>query len=133
VKEQDAMFGIVLAGMMVGIVIAQIPALRKQWLEDRAGAIKSWRLLAYYFLYLIVGVVALIAPMRHGGAPEYVAFAAVAFFIGWLLLGVSWLIKLVPKYKPGAAWLLKPVGPLDVVAYVLLAGSLPVLLVYAAS
>ena len=65
------MFSLVLAGMMVGIVIAQIPALRNQWLEDRAGAIKSWRLLAYYyFLYLIVGIVVLIAPMRHGGAPE---------------------------------------------------------------
>jgi hypothetical protein len=111
VKEQVAMLSIGLAGMMVGIVIAQIPALRRQWLEDRAGAIKSWRLLAYYFLYLIVGVVALIAPMRRGGAPEYVALAAVVFFLGWLLLGVSWLIKLIPKYKPVAAWLLRPVGP----------------------
>ena len=119
------MLSIGLAGMMVGIVIAQIPALRRQWLEDRAGAIKSWRLLAYYFLYLIVGVVALITPMRRGGAPEYVTLAAVVFFLGWLLLGVSWLIKLVPKDKPVAAWLLRPVGPLDVVAYLLL--------VYAAS
>jgi hypothetical protein len=71
--------------------------------------------------------------MRRGRAPETVALAAVVFFLGWLLLGVSWLIKLVPKYKPVAAWLLKPVGPLDVIAYLLLAGSLPVLLVYAAS
>ena len=122
------MFELVLAAMMVGIVIAQIPALRKQWLEDRAGAIKSWRLLAYYFLYLSVGVVVLIAPIRHGGAPPAVALAAIVFFLGWLLLGVSWLIKLVPKYKPVAAWLLKPIGPLDIIAIILLAVSLPVLL-----
>jgi hypothetical protein len=122
------MFSIALAGMMVAIVIAQIPALRKQWLEDRAGAIKSWRLLAYYILYLIVGVVVLVAPMREGGAPDYVAAAAVGFFLGWVLLGVSWLIKLVPKYKPVAPWLLQPIGPLDIIAIVLLAASLPVLL-----
>jgi hypothetical protein len=77
--------------------------------------------------------VVLVAPMRHGGAPDKVAFAAGVFFLGWLLLGVSWLIKLVPKYKPVAPWLLRPVGPLDVIAYLLLAGSLPVLLAYSAS
>jgi len=32
-----------------------------------------------------------------------------------------------------APWLLRPVGPLDVIAYLLLAGSLPVLLAYSAS
>lgn len=47
-----------------------------------------------------------------------------------ILLGVSWLIKLVPKYKPVAPWLLRPVGPLDVIALAMIAASLPALLFY---
>lgn len=68
--------------LMIMVIAAQLPELRRLWLEDRAGSIKAWRLLGYYFLYIAVGVVILITPIRNGGAPAYVAVAGVAFILG---------------------------------------------------
>lgn len=114
--------------LVVAVVAAQYPAVRRQWLEDRAGAIKTMRLLVYYFLYIAVGLAVLLGAFHEGGASPAQAVAAGGFLLGWVLLGASWLIKLVPKYKPVAAWLLKPVGILDVIALAMIAVSLAVLL-----
>ena len=112
--------------LVIIVLAAQLPALRRQWLEDRAGAVKSWRLLAYYFLYLGVGLAVLLGALRNGGS-EAAALAGMAFILGWVLLGVSTLIKVVPRYRPVPAWLLKPVGILDVVALAAIVPSLVVL------
>jgi hypothetical protein len=114
--------------LVIAVIAAQWPAVRKQWLEDRAGTTKTLRLLLYYFLYVGVGLLVLLGFVREGGASEGEALVAVGFFLGWLLLGVSWLIKLVPKYRAVPAWLLKPLGPLDIMALVVIAVTLAVLL-----
>lgn len=119
-----------LLALMVAVIAAQWPGVRRQWLEDRAGAIKTLRLIVYYFVYIAVGLAVLVGAIREGGAPERVALAGAGFMLGWILLGVSWLIKVVPKYKPVAAWLLRPIGVLDVIALLLIAGCLPVILLY---
>lgn len=114
--------------LVVAVIAAQWPALRKQWLEDRAGAIKTLRLLVYYFLYIGVGFLILIGFIHEGGASEWEALTAVGFILGWLLLGVSWLVKLVPKYRAVPAWLLQPLGPLDIVALIVIVATLVILL-----
>ena len=56
-------------------------------------------MLAYYFLYIGVGFLVLLGTIREGGASETEALAAVGFMLGWVLLGVSSLIKVVPNYR----------------------------------
>ena len=102
--------------LVIAVIAAQLPAARQQWLEDRAGALKTLRLLAYYFLYIGVGFLVLLGAIREGGASETEALAAVGFMLGWVLLGVSSLIKVVPNYRQVPAWLLKPFGILDALA-----------------
>ena len=110
--------------LIIAVIAAQLPAVRRQWLEDRAGAIKTLRLLAYYFVYIGVGLLVLLGTIREGGASETEALAAVGFMLGWVLLGVSWLIKVVPKYRTVPAWFLEPFGILDALALVIIAVSL---------
>ena len=110
--------------LMAAVIAAQLPALRQQWLEDRAGSIKSMRLLAYYFVYIAVGFGVLLTVIRNGGRPDTEFVGAMAFVFGWILLGTSWLIKVVPRYRQVPQWLLQPVGPLDAAAFLLLALAL---------
>jgi hypothetical protein len=115
--------------LVVAVIAAQWPAVRKQWLEDRAGTVKTLRLLLYYFLFLGIGLFVLIGFVPEGGASKAESLAAVGFIFGWLLLGASWLIKLVPRYRTVPAWLLRPLGPFDIVALIVIAATLVVLLV----
>ncbi len=113
--------------LVIAVIATQLPTVRQQWLEDRAGAIKTLRPLAYYFLYVGVGLLVLLGIIREGGASETEALAAVGFMLGWVLLGVSWLIKVVPKHRTVPAWLLKPFAILDALALAVIAISLVVL------
>jgi hypothetical protein len=114
--------------LVIAVIAAQWPALRRQWLEDRAGAIKTVRLLLYYFVYLGVGLFVLFGAIGQGGASEAEALAATAFILGWVLLGASWLVKVVPRYREVPAWILKPFGILDAISLAVIAASLVVLL-----
>jgi hypothetical protein len=115
--------------IVLAVLVANVPVVRRQWLEDREGAIKTIRLAVYYLVYIAVGIIVLLSSMpSQGGASDAKAVAGSLFMLGWVLLGVSWLIKAVPRYRPVPAWLLKPVGVLDIVALVTIAVTLPVLL-----
>jgi hypothetical protein len=110
---------------LVMIVLgAQVPALRRQWLEDRQGAIKTFRLLIYYLIYVGVGIAILTATLPEGRGTDIQALAGIGFILGWILLGGSWLIKVVPKYRTVPAWLLKPVGIPDVIGLAMVVVSL---------
>jgi hypothetical protein len=113
--------------LVIAVIVAQWPAVRRQWLEDREGAIKTVRLLAYYFAYLGVGLLVLLGAIHECGASQVKALAAAAFMLGWVLLGAGWLIKVVPRYREVPAWLLTPVGVLDALALAVIAVSLAVL------
>jgi len=41
--------------MMVGVVVANVPALREQWRTDRAGLIKTIELFGVYLVYCLLG------------------------------------------------------------------------------
>jgi hypothetical protein len=116
-----------LLALMIAVIAAQAPAVRRQWLEDRAGAIKTLRLLAYYFVYIAVGLAILLTRIREGGASETQALAAVGFMLAWIALGAGWLIKVVPRYRTVPAWLLRPVTVIDALALAVIALSLAVL------
>jgi hypothetical protein len=100
---------------------------RRQWREDRAGAVKSLRLLALFLVYCLAGLGLLLAVLSKGSTSPAAPLAAVGLMLGWILLGMSWLIKLVPKYRPVGAWLLRPFGILDGVAVAMMAISLIVI------
>jgi len=95
---------------VIAVLVAQLPAVRRQWLEDREGAIKSLRLLVYYFAYCAAGIALLVSTIREGGAGEDKAAAGVGFMLGWIVLSALWPIKLVPRYRSVPVWLLKPFG-----------------------
>ena len=116
-----------LLALMVAVIAAQAPAVRRQWLEDRAGAIKTLRLFAYYFIYIAVGLALLLSTIRAGGASEAQALAAVGFMLSWIALGAGWLIKVVPRYRTVPAWLLRPVTVIDGAALAVIAVAVAVL------
>ncbi len=41
--------------MMVGVIVANVPALREQWRTDRAGSIKTVELFLVYLVYCLIG------------------------------------------------------------------------------
>lgn len=113
--------------LVVSVIVAQIPAVRRQWLEDRAGTKRTVKLLAYYFAYIAIGFGVLLSVIHGGGRDPLGALAAVAFMLAWVLLGTSWLIKLVPRYRPLPDWVLKPYNVLDKLALATIAIALVVL------
>jgi hypothetical protein len=113
--------------LVMFVLGAQLPALRRQWLEDREGAIKTFRLLIYYLIYVGVGIAILVGTAPEGRGTDTQVLAGVGFILGWILLGGSWLIKVVPRYRQVPAWLLKPVGIPDVIGLAMVAVSLIVL------
>ena len=111
--------------MTVLIVLAtQVPLLWRQWQGDRAAVLKSLRLAGYYLVYCLAGIGLMFAMLQKPGA----AVPALGFMLGWILFGMSWLIKLAPKGRQVGAWLLRPFGILDGVAVAMMAISLIVFL-----
>src|SRR5262245_16987600 len=98
-RRLHAMGSFGLLALMVAVVAAQAPALRRQWLEDRAGSIKTLRLLAYYFVFIGVGFAVLLSAIADGaeGRGDAGLVAAIAFILAWIALGAGWLIKVVPR------------------------------------
>lgn len=115
---------LILAAAFILVVLRSVPAIRQQWRIDRRGTILSFLLVPIYIAYSLVGVWLLfrIAPAQP--VSETVALGAVAFLIGWVTIGTSWLIKLAPKYTQVAPFLLRTIGPVDFVGIGLVAAGL---------
>lgn len=115
---------IVLVAAFILVVLRSVPAIRQQWRIDRRGTILSFLLVPIYIGYSLVGVWLLFRIAPSQPVPETVALGAVAFLIGLVTIGTSWLIKLAPKYTKVAPFLLRTVGPVDIVGLGLVAGGL---------
>ena len=115
-------------GIVALLIAAQVPAMRRQWAEDRDGVIKAVRIIAYYLIYCGVGIAIVITTVAYSADPARAFLVSIAFFLGWLMLGVSWLLKVSPSKRPLPAWLLAPFSPLDAIALALIVVSLLVML-----
>jgi len=109
--------------VVVGVLLANLPALREQWRTDRAGSIKTIWLFGLYLLYIALGfgLLLLIAP-RDGGHEGKAPFAT-GLVLGWLLYGALTLTRAVPRYRELPRWLAN-FGVAHVIVLGLVFGSL---------
>lgn len=115
---------LLLVAAFILVVIRSVPAIRQQWRNDRRGTILSFLLVPLYIAYSLAGVWLLFRIAPSQPVPGTVALGAVAFLIGWVTIGTSWLIKLAPKYTRVAPFLLRTIGPVDIAGLTLVAGGL---------
>jgi hypothetical protein len=93
--------------VVVGVFLANLPALRKQWRTDRAGSIKTIWLFAVYLLYVALGLVVLLLIVPREGGQEDKALYLTGFIVGWVLYGALALTRVVPRYREPPAWLMR--------------------------
>jgi len=111
------------------LVLAQFPAIRRHWLENREEAARGWRIAGYYLAFCITGLVIVIGALISAAKPTHTFLAGCVFFIAWIVLGVSWMLKVSPKPKTsGAPRIVQPLHAIDILAMVVIALSLPFLL-----
>ena len=90
------------------------------WRQDRAAVLKTLPLMAVYFVYGATGIYMTVR-LLDGPQPSDRAAALTAFLLAWILFGVVWLMRIVPRTGPLPAWIGERFGFADVV--LLLAGS----------
>jgi hypothetical protein len=125
------MSSLFLVALMVSIVAGQVPALREYWLEDRPGAIRSIKVLVYYFVYILAGfgVLVALADSAHdraggdGNAAMLPVAALMTFFLCWIFLGAAMLLRVVPRRRTVEPWIDRWARRLEPVAAVLLVGA----------
>jgi hypothetical protein len=114
--------------LFLAVVVATIPALRRQWRNDRAGFIQSVKAFAAFLLYCAIGIAILLAlvpePQPPGARREVLIFALIAFLLGWIFLGALWLARLAPRYQDVPAWVDHRFGPVDLALIATIAVSL---------
>ena len=92
---------------MVAVFLANLPALREQWLSDRAGFIKTIWLLGLYFLYIGLGLAVLFLLRPPPGTGEGKALLLTGFVLGFILYGGLMLMRVVPRHREPPAWLIR--------------------------
>lgn len=116
--------------LVIGVLASIYPAVREQWIRDRAGSIKTIRLFIAYMIYIFAGLGLLITMMpRDGGGSTAGIMASLAFILGWILYGASMLTKSVPRYRPLPEWVLEPFSIIDKIAVGTILVSVVILLV----
>ncbi|MGD9866772.1 MAG: hypothetical protein AB7U38_02110 [Hyphomicrobiales bacterium] len=119
--------GLLLMSLLV--LLRTLPAVRRQWREDRPGFYKTLRMMGFYALWCGFGLWLLFAVASPPGpdavppGKEGKSFAIAGLAIGWVGYGALWLIRLVPRYTTVPAWLLRPFGIPDLVLLGILAAS----------
>jgi len=113
--------------VVVAVFVANLPALREQWRNDRPGSIKTIWMFGVYCLYVGLGIVVLLllAP-KTGGEDGEKALYLTGFMVGWIFYGGLTLMRVVPRYREPPRWLMH-FGVADVV---LLAATLACLAAY---
>lgn len=111
-------------------IAAAWPAVRRQWRDDRAGAIKTFKLLAIYLIYCLAGVLLLVmfAP-REPGTDPIKAVPMMALILAWIFYGALWLARLVPRYRDLPAWVDRRDGAIDRTFIAIIIGSIVWLLI----
>lgn len=106
------------------VLVRTIPAVRKQWREDRPGFIKTLKIAGLYIVYCFAGLgLGFLVLPEPGSGNDAAAAIFTLFIVGWIFYGGLWLMRLVPRYKTIPAWIDKP-GALDVIFLVTLGGCL---------
>jgi hypothetical protein len=111
-------------GMVIvifAVLIANAPAMRRQWQTDRAGAIKTWWLAGAYVLYAALGIAFVLGFMAPVGTKGPKVLLALAFLLGWIFYGALTLMRVVPRYREPPRWLMH-FGVADIVLLSLIFG-----------
>jgi hypothetical protein len=108
--------------VVVGVLLANLPAVMAQWRTDRPGFIKTLWLMATYALYVALGIALLLglAPRQPG---ETRALLLTGVAVGWIFYGALTLMRVVPRYREPPRWLMR-FGIADVLVLGLLLGCL---------
>ena len=104
-SESAIVMSIILTSAMM------LPALREQLRTDRAGVIKTLKLAGVYLLYVIAGIAFVLLRVYYN--PHTNGLAVLVFLFGWILYGVLWLTRTVPRYRQIPGWIDKRFTVLD--------------------
>ncbi len=114
--------------LVLVVLVKALPAARKQWQEDRAGAIRTAKIAGLFIVYWAAGLFLGTSLIPAHGGPESTIIALLLIFVfGWVLYGALWLLRLVPRYRELPEWLLRP-GVADAVIVAPVAVSVVALL-----
>ncbi|HXG78420.1 MAG TPA: hypothetical protein VNJ31_03645 [Methyloceanibacter sp.] len=109
--------------LVIGVFVANLPAVAQQWRTDRQGFIKTLWLIGVYALYVALGLALLLMllPGRQGG--EESALLLTGVVTGWIFYGALTLMRVVPRYREPPAWLMR-FGIADILILGMLFGCL---------
>jgi hypothetical protein len=111
--------------IMMSILVTSVmmlPALREKLRTDRAGVIKTLKLAGVYLLYVIAGIGFVMIRLYFN--PHMNGLAVLVFLFAWILYGVLWLTRTVPRYRPLPAWFDKRFTVVDGVLVAIIVVSL---------
>jgi hypothetical protein len=109
--------------LIIGVLVANLPAVLEQWRTDRPGFIKTLWLMGAYALYVALGIGLLILLAPREGTSEGKALLLTGVMLGFIFYGALTLMRVVPRYREPPSWLMRP-GIADVVLLGLMFGCL---------
>jgi hypothetical protein len=93
--------------VMIGIIVANLPAMMEQWRTDRAGFIKTVELFLVYLVYCLIGgglIIWLASRAHENHAGAWTIVALTAGIVGWIFYGALTLARAVPRYRELPNW-----------------------------
>ncbi|HEY8062556.1 MAG TPA: hypothetical protein VID74_07155 [Gemmatimonadales bacterium] len=114
-SESAIVMAIILTSAMM------LPTLREQLRTDRAGVIKTLKLAGVYRIYVIAGIAFVLLRVYYN--PHTNGLAVMVFLLAWILYGVLWLTRTVPRYREIPGWIDKRFTVLDGVLVAIIAVS----------
>ena len=93
--------------LVIGVFVANLPAVMEQWRTDRPGFVKTLWLMAAYALYVALGFALLLLLAPRDGASQGKALLLTGVMVGWILYGALTLIRVVPRYREPPGWLMR--------------------------
>lgn len=109
--------------LVVGIAIANVPALIDQWRNDRPGFIKTLWLVGAYALYVALGIALLVMLAPPPGSGDAKVLLLTGVLLGWILYGGLTLMRVVPRYREPPRWLMR-LGVADLLVLGMIFGCL---------
>ncbi len=101
-------------------VAAAVRDAAQAWRQDRGAVLKTLPLMAVYLVYGATGIYVTVR-LLDGPQPSDRAAALTAFLVAWILFGIVWLMRIIPRTGPLPAWIGERFGFADFV--LLLTGS----------
>ncbi|MGE5260469.1 MAG: hypothetical protein ACM3MH_06275 [Actinomycetota bacterium] len=116
-------------GLLIGVLavmVANLPALSRQWHQDRPGVIKTLWLAAAYLVYCLIGVGLLLwlaSGIKTRDNEAWKPLELTGVVLGFILYGSLTLMRVVPRYREPPRWLMR-FGVADVIVLALMFGSI---------